>query len=168
MFAVMTFFSAILAAVTVAQVQPAPAAPPLENGACLDSARAVPQVLAQPVVRSMQIVRIDQVVSTATMTPGEILGFLYTTADGTTWLGQRTPNYMSPAAATAINQLLASTHLPNENVKEFPPQSRYGVATKYPQFFKVRIPPSAFGPLRVALVACVAWPPARPLPDPSM
>jgi hypothetical protein len=172
MFAIMTLFSAVLAIVTVAQAYPppapAPATAPIESGGCLDSARSVPLVLRPPVSRAMQIVRIDQIVSTATDMPGEILGFLYTTADGTTWLGERTAHYTSPAAAEAMNQLLASTHLPDENVTEFPPQTRYGVATKYPQFFRVRIPPAADAPLRVQLLPCVAWPATRPLPDPSM
>ena len=140
---------------------------PLESGTCLDSARAVPQVLQPPVVRAMQIVRIDEVVSTATMMPGEIIGFLYTTADGATWLGQRSTQYMSPASATAINQVLAATHLPGDNLTEFPPVSRYGVVTKYPRFFKVRIVPGAMGTLRFQLAPCVVWPPGRALPDPS-
>jgi hypothetical protein len=144
------------------------AQPPLQEGACLDSARAVPQVLAAPVSRGMQIVRIDQVVSTATMMPGEIIGFLYTTQNGTTWLGERSTDYLSPAGATAINTVLAATHVAAKNIASFPPQSRYGVATKYAQFFAVRIPPDAFGPLRITLAPCIAWPPGRALPDPSM
>ena len=141
---------------------------PLENGPCLDSSRAVPKVLAPPVSRAMQIVRIDQVLSTSTMMPGEIIGFLYTTRDGSTWLGERTPQYMSPADATAINLVLGSTHIPGENVNDFPPQSRYGVPTKLPQLFKVAIPPDALAALHVQLSPCVGWPPGRPLPDPSM
>lgn len=141
---------------------------PLEDGQCLDSTRSVPRVLQAPVIRGMQIVRIDQVVSTATMTPGSIVGFLYTTQDGSTWLGERSAEYMSPADATQINQVLASTHLPNESVNQFPPHTRYGVTTKYPQIFKVRIAPDAFSALRVALVSCVVWPTSRPLPDPSL
>ena len=85
--------------------------PPLENGACLDSIRAVPDVLQGPSSRGMQIVRIDQVVSTATMLPGEVIGFLYTTQDGSTWLGQRTKDYQSAADATAINRVLAAAHV---------------------------------------------------------
>lgn len=172
MFAITTFFSGVLAVVTVAQAYPppppAPATAPIESGACLDSPRSVPRVLQPPVSRAMQLVRIDEVVSTATMTPSEILGFLYTTEDGTTWLGQRTSDYLSPAQARALNQVLASTRLPGENVSEFPPQTRYGVATKYPQYFRVRIPPTAYAPLRIQVLPCVAWPPARPLPDPAM
>ncbi len=172
MFAIATFVLAALTT-TVAQAPPGtmpPMAgqPPLQNGACLDSGRAVPQVLQPPVSRSMQLVRIDEVVSTASMMPGEIIGFLYTTADGSTWLGQRSNDYISPASATAINQVLASTRVPGENVTEFPPVSRYGVATKYPRFFKVRLAPEAMGPLRFQLVPCVAWPPGRGLPDPTM
>ncbi len=116
----------------------------------------------------MQIVRIDEVVSTATMMPGAIVGFLYTTQNGTTWLGERSAEYTSPASATAINTVLAATHLATKNITSFPPQSRYGVATKYQQFFAVRIPPDAFAPLRVTLAPCVMWPPGRALPDPSL
>ena len=74
---------------------------------------------------------------------------------------------MSPADATAINTVLPPRTLPTKTSPAFPPQSRYGVATKYPQFFEVRIPPDAFGPLRITLAPCVAWPPGRALPDPS-
>jgi hypothetical protein len=144
------------------------AQPPLEDGPCLDSSRAVPRVLQSPPSRAMQIVRIDQVVSTATMMPGEIIGFLYTTHDGSTWLGERSPDYLSPADATAINQVLAAAHVSTKNLTAFPPQSRYGVATKYPQFFQVRIPPDAFGPLRITIAPCIVWPPGRALPDPSV
>lgn len=150
-----------------------PAAPPpvataLEEGPCLDSPRAVPRAIASPVSRGMQIVRIDQVVSTATMMPGQVIGFLYTTQDGSTWLGERSAQYMSPASATAINQVLSSTHLPAEGVKSFPPQSHYGVPTKLPQLFKVSIPQDSLGPLRIQFAPCVAWPPGRTLPDPMM
>jgi hypothetical protein len=147
---------------------PMPAQQPLESGACLDSPRAVPQALQAPATRAMQIVRIDQVVSTASMMPGEIIGFLYTTADGASWLGERSTYYMSPADATAINAVLASTHVPEVNVTEFPPASRYGVATRYPRFFKVRVAPAAMQPLRVQILPCVAWPPGRGLPDPVL
>ncbi len=110
------------------------------KGPCLDSARMVPKVIAPPVSRATQIVRIDQVLSTATMTPGAVIGFLYTTQDGSTWLGERTTQYMSPANATEINQVLAATHTSTKNVTQFPPESRYGVATKYPQLFAVQHP----------------------------
>ena len=89
---------------------------PLQNGPCLDSLRAVPKVLQAPVSRGMQIVRIDQVLSTATMTPNEIIGFLYTLQDGSTWLGQRTKDYQSAADATAINRVLSATHVPGYTV----------------------------------------------------
>jgi len=116
----------------------------------------------------MQIVRIDQVVSTATMIPGEIIGFLYTTQDGGTWLGQRSAQYQSAADATAINQVLAATHVAGYTVTGFPPTNVYGVPTKHPQIFRVNVPPDAYRPLRIALVPCVIWPSGRPLPDPSM
>jgi hypothetical protein len=173
MFVLATFFLTALTTV-VAQAPPPqmplpmPAQQPLESGACLDSARAVPQVLQPPPIRALQIVRIDEVVSTATMMPGGIVGFLYTTADGATWLGQRSSDYMSPADATAINGVLASTHVPEQNVTEFPPASRYGVATRYPRFFKVRIAPGAMQALRFRVVPCVAWPRGRALPDPVL
>jgi hypothetical protein len=177
MFASVPFFLAALG-LTVAQAPPqapppeAPAAisqqPPLETGPCLDSIRAVPRVLQPPVTRGMQIVRIDQVVSTATMMPGEVIGFLYTTYDGGTWLGQRTRDYQSAADATAINRVLAATHVAGYSVTAFPPTDLYGVPTKHTQLFRVQVPPNSYGPLRIALVPCVMWPTARQLPDPTL
>lgn len=140
--------------------------PPLQSGACLDSPRAVPKALRAPVSRGLQVVRIDQIVSTATMTEGEVVGFLYTTQDGSTWLGQRSSYYMSPADATTINAVLSSTHLPSEPYQQFPPQTRYGVPTRAPQYFRVRLVPDALRALRVMVSPCVAWPAERPLPDP--
>jgi hypothetical protein len=174
MFALATFFLTALAS-TVAQAPP-PAAPPpaamaqepLPDGPCLDSARSVPKVLVAPVARAMQIVRIDQVSSTATMMPGQIIGFLYTTQDGSTWLGERSMAYTAPADATAINRVLSATHSSTKNITGFPPQTRYGYPTKYTQFFQVRIPPDAFAALRIQLVPCIVWPPGRPLPDPAL
>ena len=169
------FAAIVLAAVTLAQASAPPAAPapgtalePLPTGPCLDSTRPVPRVLQPPVTRSNQIVRIDRVVSTATMMPGETIGFLYTLEDGSTWLGQRTQPYMSGAAAGQMNQVLASTHLPGQKANEFPPQMIHGVATKYAQFFKVQIVPSALEAVRIELEPCVVWPSGRPLPDPRM
>ncbi len=179
MFALATFFLTALVN-TVAQMPPPqgpptpypqPAAatqPPLQNGFCLDSLRPVPKVVQAPVVRAMQIVRIDLVLSTATMMPGEIIGFLYTTEDGATWLGQRSADYQSAADATAINRVLAATHGPDDNVTGFPPRDVYGVPTKHPQVFRVRVPPDALSALRIAFAPCVAWPSERPLPDPTM
>jgi hypothetical protein len=141
---------------------------PLENGSCLDSLRAVPKVLQPPVSRAMQIVRIDLVRSTATMMPGEIVGFLYTTQDGATWLGQRTSAYQSAADATAINHVLAATHAPGYNVSTFPPTTEYGVPMKHSQVFRVQIPPDALAPLEIRFEPCVIWPPGRPLPDPAL
>jgi hypothetical protein len=116
----------------------------------------------------MQVVRIDKVTSTASMMPGETIGYLYTLGDGSTWLGQRTDAYMSGAAAQQMNQVLAFTHMPGQNVSKFPPQMNHGVATKYQQFFQVQIPPTVMSTVKIQLVPCVAWPPGRPLPDPSM
>jgi hypothetical protein len=178
MFAIAALFSAVLGLTTVAQVTPPPAPPappaaasavePLDNGPCLDSARAVPHVLQSPAVRAMQIVRIDRIESTGTMISGDTIGFLYTLSDGSTWLGERAEKYVSPAGAHALNQVLASTHMPGQNVKQFPPQTRYGVPTNYAQFFRVQLPPDALGALQVEVVPCVAWPSSRPLPDPVM
>jgi len=148
-------------------MEPAPQ-PPLETGPCLDSIRSVPKVLQAPVARSMQIVRIDEVQSTATMTPGEVIGFLYTLEDGSTWLGQRTRDYQSSANATEINKVLAATHVAGYNVNGFPPTDLYGVPTKHPQLFRVQVPPNAYAPLRIQLAPCVIWPSTRPLPDPRM
>lgn len=168
------FAAIVLAAVTLAQAPAQPAAAPgsalepMGTGPCLDSTRPVPRVLQPPVVRSNQVVRIDRVVSTATMMPRETVGFLYTLQDGSTWLGQRTQQYMSAGAAGQMNQVLASTHLPGEKAHEFPPQTIHGVATKYTQFFKVQIVPTALETLRIQLEPCVTWPAGRPLPDPQM
>lgn len=166
------FAAILLAAVTLAQApaQPAPgtALEPLGAGSCLDSTRPVPRLLQPPIVRANQIVRVDRVVSTATMMPGQTIGFLYTLQDGSTWLGQRTQQYMSGAAAGQMNQILASTHLPGEKANEFPPQMIHGVATKYSQFFKVQIVPTALTTLQIELDPCVVWPAGRPLPDPQM
>lgn len=181
MLAFATFFLTTLFN-TVAQ-QPAPATPqapppqsapaamplqPLQNGPCLDSIRAVPKVIQSPVSRATQIVRIDQVLSTATMMPGEIIGFLYTTQDGSTWLGQRTHDYQSAADATAINRVLSATHVPGYSVTGFPATNVYGVPTKHPQIFRVQVPPNALGPLQIQIAPCVIWPSDRPLPDPAM
>lgn len=140
----------------------------LNNGACMDSPRAVPLVLQPPAVRSMQIVRIDKIVSTSSMLSNEVIGYLYTLQDGSSWLGQRSPDYMSAADARQINQVLASTHLPAESATAFPPQMRMGVATKYQQYFKVNIPPAAYEGLQIQVQPCVAWPSGRALPDPKM
>jgi hypothetical protein len=162
-------------ALQVAQVTPAPLAPPMAQpaapliaGQCLDAPRPVPNVLQPPVAAASQIVRIDKVESLHLMMPGEVIGFLYTLGDGSTWLGQRSSDYMSPADATQINQVLGSTHMPGQNVSEFPPQSKYGVATKYQQFFRVQLNEAAMTGLKVQLVPCVVWPAGQALPAPKM
>jgi hypothetical protein len=99
-------------------------------------------------------VKIDKVVSTATMTDGETIGFLYTRQDGTTWLRQRRQSYMSAADSGLINQVLASTHLPASDIYAFPPVRKYGV------------PVTAMDPLHIRLDTCVAWPEGTPLPSP--
>lgn len=167
-----TVLSVLLGVGAVAQV-PVPLVPVsagmapaiLNNGACMDSPRAVPQALQPPAVRAMQIVRIDKLVSTASMLQNEVIGYVYTLNDGSTWLGQRSSDYMSAADARAINRVLASTHLPNQPRSAFPPQMKLGVATKFQQYFKVTIPPDALEPLSVELAPCVAWPAGMALPD---
>lgn len=146
--------SFVLAALTV-----------LNNGACLDSIKSVPQGLFGS-EQSSAIVKIDKVVSTATMTDGETIGFLYTRQDGTTWLGQRRQAYMSGAGSTQLNQVLASTHLPNSNIVAFPPVRKYGVKTNYTEIFQVQIPATAMDPLHIRLDSCVAWPSGTALPSP--
>ncbi len=168
----------LLAPLNVAQATPPPPSPPaaltvapeaatLNNGPCLDSPRAVPHVLQEPVVRQMQIVRIDRVVSTATMTRDETIGFLYTTPDGTTWLGQRTPPYMSAENARHVNQVLASTRLSPVDPNAFPKTTEYGVPIHTEQFFRVQLPERALDVLRIRIDPCVAWPEGRSLPDPT-
>jgi hypothetical protein len=178
MFTTVTLLLSISGAQMVAQLTqssppPAPAAAmpaavdTLNNGACMDSPRSVPLALQPPAVRSQQIVRIDRVVSTQTNL-NEVIGFLYTLQDGSTWLGQRTPDYMSGADARAINQVLASTHLPDQAISAFPPRMRYGVSTKFTEYFRVQIPPGSLDGLRIRIDPCVAWPAGRDLPDASM
>jgi hypothetical protein len=143
------------------------AIPALNNGPCLDSPRAVPHVLQEPVVREMQIMRIDKVISTYSMTPDEIIGFIYVTHDGTDWLGQRTSDYMSAVNAREINKVLASTRLSPMEPSSFPPTMRLGVPIRSEQFFRVQIPQAAWRPLHIRIETCVAWPEGRSLPDPS-
>ena len=137
----------------------------LNNGACLDSIKSVPQGLFGTTPGNA-IVKIDKVVSTATLTDGEIIGYLYTRQDGTTWLGQRRQDYMSAADSSQVNQVLASTHLPNSNVFAFPPVRKYGVKTNYTEIFQVNIPATAAEPLHIRLDSCVAWPADTALPSP--
>lgn len=146
--------SLVLAALTV-----------LNNGACLDSIKSVPQGLfgTEP---SSAIVKIDKVVSTASMTDGQTIGFLYTRQDGTTWLSQRSQRYMSAAASSQMNLVLGATHLPNSNLTEFPPVRRYGVKTNYNEIFQVNLPATALDPLHIRLDSCVAWPDGTALPSP--
>lgn len=115
----------------------------------------------------MEIVRIDRIYSTNTMTRDELIGFLYTTPSGTTWLGQRSPDYMSAANARQINHVLAATRLSSAEPLAFPPTMRYGVPVRAEQFFRVQIPERALEPLRIRIDPCVAWPEGRTLPDPS-
>lgn len=137
----------------------------LNNGACLDSIKSVPQGLFGS-EQSSAVVKIDKVVSTATMTDGEIIGYLYTRQDGTTWLGQRRQDYMSGADSTQINQVLSSTHMPSATIVTFPPVRKYGVRTNYTEIFQVQIPATALDPLHIRLDSCVAWPAGSPLPSP--
>jgi hypothetical protein len=137
----------------------------LNNGACLDSAKSVPQGLFGT-VQSSAIVKIDRVISTATMTDGETIGFLYTRQDGTTWLGQRKQLYMSGAGSAQINQVLSSTHMPGASITTFPPVRKYGVKTNYTEIFQVQIPATALDPLHIRLDPCVAWPASASLPSP--
>lgn len=161
----LTFAIAFIAALTpfVAQAPAAPAV--LNNGACLDSIKAVPQGLFGTDPTSA-IVKIDKVVSTASMIDGEIIGYLYTRQDGSTWLGQRKQPYMSAADSEALNAVLGSTHLPNATITEFPPVRKYGVKTNYTEVFQVNLPQTALGPLHVQLTPCVVWPAGMPLPNP--
>jgi hypothetical protein len=164
----LTLVLAVLTAVQslVAQV-PQPIATPfvLNNGACLDSMKSVPQGLfgSDP---SSAIMRIDKVIAHSTMIDGEIIGYLYTREDGTTWLGQRAQRYMSAADSEAINTVLGSAHLPDAKVTQFPPVRVYGVRTNYTEIFRVKLPPAAMDALRISLEPCVAWPAGMTLPNP--
>lgn len=161
-------------ATLLAQATPQPAAtmqtPPAvldTRGPCLESAKQVPNVIGQPLAKDSEVVKIDKVVSLATYTPGQVIGFMYTRQDGKTFLGMRSLQYTSPASAQELNQVLASTHAPGVAETEFPPQTRLGVKTGYSQYFEVKVPPAAMEPLQIRLEPCVAWPAGRPLPDPA-
>lgn len=136
----------------------------LNNGPCMDSPKAVPQTLGGSGVAAA-IVKIEKVISTATMIDGQVIGFLYQREDGTTWLGQRRQEYMSAADSDALNKVLASTHLPGAKITVFPPVRKYGVKTYYEDTFQVRVPPAALAPLRITLEPCVSWPPGMELPS---
>lgn len=163
-----------IAAIVLAQISspsPSPLAPPPgfvdSRGPCLDSAKQVPNVMDQPVSRSSEVVRIDKVISQATYTPNQVIGFLYTRQDGKTYLGMRTLQYTSPASAQELNAVLASTHAPGVTETEFPPQTKLGVPTRYSQFFEVRVPSQAMDALSIRFEPCVIWTAGRPLPDPG-
>ncbi len=138
----------------------------LNNGPCLDSPVSVPERLNGPDTGA-DVVRIDKVISTATMLDGQILGYLYTRQDGTTWLGQRRQQYMSAADSEAINHVLAYSRMPNSDVTEFPPATRYGLKTNYQQVIRIVSPPAvALQSMMVRLEPCVAWPSGAALPTP--
>lgn len=144
---------------------PVTAAQLLTQGPCLDSPKSAPDLLNPPPDdHSARIVKIEKIISTGLLTPGEIIGYLYTREDGTGWLGQRRPAYMSGADSDALNRVLASTHLPSSNVTQFPPARKYGVKTNYPDTFPVSIPAAAWSPLQIQIDSCVAWPAGRPYP----
>jgi hypothetical protein len=136
----------------------------LNNGACLDSARSVPQKLFGSDSGSA-VVKIDKVVSTSSLIDGQVIGYLYTRQDGTTWLGQRKQEFMSSADSQAINAVFSSTHMPSETMTEFPPARKFGVKTNYTEIFQVQIPTTAMDPLHIRLEPCVAWPRGMALPN---
>lgn len=144
---------------------PAPASVVLNNGACLDSVKSVPQALFGSDSGST-IVKIDKIVSTASFIDGEVIGYLYTRQDGSTWLGQRKQEFMSAADSQAINTVFSSTHLPTATVTQFPPVRRFGVKTNYTEIFQVQIPATAMDPLHIRLDPCVVWPAGVALPNP--
>lgn len=158
----------VFAAITALQsfVAEVPVAPVvLNNGACLDSIRGVPQGLFGTDASS-SIVKIDKVVSTSTYINGEVIGYLYTRQDGTTWLGQRKQDFMSAADSQAINAVFSSTHMPGATITQFPPVRKFGVKTNYTEIFQVLIPSTATDPLHIRLDPCVAWPTGMSLPNP--
>ncbi len=129
------------------------------RGACMDSVKQVPYNLGWPLDRTTQVVRIDKIVSTSSMTPQEVLGFLYTRQDGATFAGTRSSRYMSAVNWNAMNQVLTSTHAPSVT------QTAFSQKANGNEFLKVNIPADAMGALNIRLEPCVAWPQGRPLPD---
>jgi hypothetical protein len=160
-------FAVITALQSLVAEAPAPASAPvvLNNGACLDSVKSVPQALFGSDTGST-IVKIDKMVSTSSLIDGEVIGYLYTRQDGTTWLGQRKQEFMSAADSQAINAVFASTHMPSATITQFPPVRRFGVKTNYTEIFQVQIPLTAMDPLHIRLDPCVAWPAGAALPNP--
>ncbi|MDQ6826682.1 MAG: hypothetical protein M3Z14_05720 [Candidatus Eremiobacteraeota bacterium] len=129
------------------------------KGACMDSFKQVPYNLGWPLDHTTQVVRIDKILSTSAMTPGEVIGFLYTRRDGATFAGTRNGRYMSPASWGMMNQVLDSTHDPS--VK----QTAFSQKASGNEYLQVNVPADALGPLKIQLEPCVAWPKERPLPD---
>lgn len=125
----------------------------------MDSVKQVPYNLGWPLDRTTQVVRIDKIVSTSSMTPQEVLGFLYTRQDGATLAGTRSSRYMSAVSWSVMNQVLASTHAPSVT------QTAFSQKANGNEFLKVNIPADAMGALNIRLEPCVAWPQGRPLPD---
>jgi hypothetical protein len=159
-------FAVITALQSLVAEAPAPSsAVVLNNGACLDSVKSVPQALFGSDTGST-IVKIDKVVSTSSLIDGEVIGYVYTRQDGTTWLGQRKQDFMSAADSQAINAVFASTHMPTATITQFPPVRRFGVKTNYTEIFQVQIPATAMDPLHIRLDPCVAWPTGVALPNP--
>lgn len=164
-FAVTTALQSLVAQTSAAQPVPPASAVVLNNGACLDSIKSVPQALFGSDSGST-IVKIDKVVSTSSYIDGEVIGYLYTRQDGTTWLGQRRQDYMSSADSQAINAVFASTHMPAATITQFPPVTRFGVKTNYTEIFQVQVPTTALDALHIRLDPCVAWPSGVALPNP--
>ena len=75
----------------------------------------------------------------------------------------------SAANATAINAVLASTHVAGVDEQRVS-RRRAAMACRRStrSIFRVQMPPAALSALRIELVPCVVWPATRPLPDPSM
>ena len=132
MIAAMLLSLALLVAQVTPRAAPAPMAParrPLIAGQCLDSPRPVPNVLQPPISAASQIVRIDKVESLHTMMPGEVIGFLYTLGDGSTWLGQRSSDYHVPGRARPKSTKYSVP--PTCPARTFP-SFRRGVSTAWP------------------------------------
>lgn len=129
------------------------------KGACMDSFKQVPYNIGWPLDRTTQVVKIEKILATSPMTPGEVVGFLYTRYDGATFAGTRNGRYMSASHWDAMNQLLNSTHAPSVR------QTSFSQRANGNEYLQVNIPADAMGPLKIELQPCVAWPAGRPLPD---
>jgi len=138
--------------VALAVVPHAPAA----SGACLDSAKSVPMNLGIG-GRETDVVRIQKIVWSARR-HDEIIGYLYTLANGQTWAGTRRSANMSDAGVRRFDRFLRAVAVRRSDLPASSTQN--GAAAQY----EVRAVPQHLAQFELVLSPCVEWPKDRPLP----